>query len=71
MCTIVYINRDAVCWRLDWRKRRSKRVKRLAVGKLLASDGDVVDALVDDFCLAGWKDLASNCYLQQTRHFQN
>ena len=71
MCTIVYINRDGVCWRLDWRKRRSKRVKRLGIGKLLASDGDLVDALVDDFCLGGWKDLASNCYLQQTRHFLN
>ena len=41
MCTIVYINRDGVCWRLDWRKRHSKRVKRLAIGKLLASDGGV------------------------------
>ena len=55
MCTIVYINRDGVCWRLDWRRRHSKRVKRLAIGKLLASDGDVVDALVDDFCLGGWE----------------
>ena len=37
MCTIVYINRDGVCWRLDWRKRHSKRVKRLAIGRLLAN----------------------------------
>ena len=30
-------------------------MKRLAVGKLLASNGDVVDALVDDFVWVGGK----------------
>ena len=51
----VYINRDGVCWRWDWLKRHSKRVKRLAVGKFLASDGDAVDDVVDDVAWVGGK----------------
>ena len=71
MCTIVYINGDGVCWRLDWLKRHSKRVKRLAIGKLLTSDGDVVDAVVDDVAWVGGKVLHRIAILQKKHNFPN
>ena len=40
-------------------------MKRLAIGKLLASDGDVVDAVVDDVAWVGEKVLHRIAILQK------